>query len=201
MPGRTFWSQIYWIYIGKRRFWRFSLWKMDNPKKESLKPKKVFFFSHFVDFNSIINFHFYLKSKWSTCYTLCKQRNTGPDDFKVIQPDLMVTFVVGVNQEVKVLVLFVVLYHTLEESAFCLTNVVGVALWVRTFCMVDDVVLVFFFRLIFDFEFWTKFFGVVYNLDFGGVGVWNCLLMTSPLCDQHKGVSMWWLLVLFMCWC
>ena len=67
-----------------------------------------------------------------------------PDDFKVIQPDSMVTFAVGVNQEVGVLVLFVVLY---------LTNVVGVALWVRTFCMVDDVVLVFFFRLIFDFEF------------------------------------------------
>ena len=64
----------------------------------------------------------------------------------------MVTFVVGVNQEVGVLVLFVVLYHTLEESAFCLTNVVGFALWFRTFCMVDNV-LVFFFRLIFNFEF------------------------------------------------
>ena len=57
------------------------------------------------------------------------------------------------NQEVGVLILFVVFYHTLEESAFRLTNVVGVALWVRTFYMVDDVVLVFFFRLIFDFEF------------------------------------------------
>ena len=65
----------------------------------------------------------------------------------------MVTFVVGVNQEVGVLVLFVVLYYTLEESAFCLTNVVRVVLWVRTFCMVNDVVLVFFFRLIFDFKF------------------------------------------------
>ena len=49
--------------------------------------------------------------------------------------------------------MLVVLYHTLEESAFRLTNIVGVALWVRTFYMVDDVVLVFFFRLIFDFEF------------------------------------------------
>ena len=67
----------------------------------------------------------------------------------------MVTFVVGVNQEVKVLVLFVVLYHTLEESAFCLTNVVGFALWLRKFSMVDNVVLVFFFRLIFDFERYT----------------------------------------------
>ena len=76
-----------------------------------------------------------------------------PDDFKVIQPYSMVTFVVGVNQEVGVLVLFVVLYYTLEESAFRLTNVVKVALWVRAFCMVNDVVLVFFFRLIFDFEF------------------------------------------------
>ena len=57
-----------------------------------------------------------------------------PDDFKVIQPDSMVTFVVGVNQEVGVLVLFVVLYYTLEESAFRLTNVVRVATWVRTFC-------------------------------------------------------------------
>ena len=40
------------------------------------------------------------------------------------------TFVAGVNQEVGVLVLFVVLYYTLEESAFRLTNVVRVALWV-----------------------------------------------------------------------
>ena len=63
----------------------------------------------------------------------------------------MVTFVVRVNQEVGVLVLFVVLYYTLEESAFRLTNVVRVSLWVRTFCMVNEVVLVFFFRLIFDF--------------------------------------------------
>ena len=76
-----------------------------------------------------------------------------PDDSKVIQPYSMVTFVVVVNQEVGVLVLFVVLYYTLEESAFRLTNVVRVALWVRAFCMVNDVVLVFFFRLIFDFEF------------------------------------------------
>ena len=51
-----------------------------------------------------------------------------PDDFKVIQPDSMVTFVVGVNQEVGVLILFVVLYYTLEESAFRLTIVVRVAL-------------------------------------------------------------------------
>ena len=78
------------------------------------------------------------------------------DDFKVIQPNSMVTFVVGVNQEVGVLVLFVVLYYTLEESAFRLTNVVRVALWVRAFCMVNDVVLVFFFRLIFDFEFFLN---------------------------------------------
>ena len=54
---------------------------------------------------------------------------------------------------VGILVLLVVLYYTLEESAFRLTNVVRVALWVRAFCMVNDVVLVFFFRLIFDFEF------------------------------------------------
>ena len=64
-----------------------------------------------------------------------------PDDFKVIQPDSMVIFIVGVNQEVGALILLVVLYHTLEESTFRLNNVVGVALWVRTFCMVDDVVL------------------------------------------------------------
>ena len=51
-----------------------------------------------------------------------------PDDFKVIQPYSMVTFVVGVNQEVGILVLFVVLYYTLEESAFRLTIVVRVAL-------------------------------------------------------------------------
>ena len=56
-----------------------------------------------------------------------------PDDFKVIQPNSMVIFVVGVNQVVGVLVLLVVLYHTLEKSAFRLTNVVGVALWVMTF--------------------------------------------------------------------
>ena len=56
-----------------------------------------------------------------------------PDDFKVIQPNSMVIFVVGVNQVVGVLVLLVVLYHTLEKSAFRLTNVVGVPLWVRTF--------------------------------------------------------------------
>ena len=73
------------------------------------------------------------------------------DDFKIIQPDSMVIFVVGVNQEVGVLVLLVVLYHALEESAFRLANVDGVALWIRTFCMVDDVVLVFFFRLIYAF--------------------------------------------------
>ena len=65
----------------------------------------------------------------------------------------MVIFVIGVNQRVGVLILFIVLYHTLEESAFRLVNVVVVALWVRTFCMVDDVVLVFFFRLVFDCEF------------------------------------------------
>ena len=54
-----------------------------------------------------------------------------PDDFKFIQPDSMVIFVVGVNQGVGVLVLLVVLYHALEESAFRLANVVGVTLWVR----------------------------------------------------------------------
>ena len=47
--------------------------------------------------------------------------------------------------------------------------------------------MVFFFRLIFDFELWSfEFFGVVYNLDFGGVGIWNCfvnilLMIVSPL--------------------
>ena len=60
-------------------------------------------------------------------------------------------FIVGVNQEVRILVLLIVLYHALEESAFCLANLVGAALWVRTFCMVDDVVLVFFFCLVFEF--------------------------------------------------
>ena len=55
-----------------------------------------------------------------------------PDDLKFIQPDSMVIFVVGVNQEVGVLVLLVVLYHALEESAFRLANVDGVALWVRS---------------------------------------------------------------------
>jgi len=75
------------------------------------------------------------------------------DYFKVIQPDSMVIFVVGMDQEVGVLVLLVMLYYAFEESAFCLANVVGVALWVRTFCMVDDVVLVFFFRLVFNCEF------------------------------------------------
>ena len=90
-----------------------------------------------------------------------------PDDFKVIQPDSMVTFAVGVNQEVGVLVLFVVLY---------LTNVVGVALWVRTFCMVDDVVLVFFIRLILNFEPSFLVFGFVLLICF------LILLMTvSPL--------------------
>ena len=81
----------------------------------------------------------------------------------------MVIFVVGMDQEVGVLVLLVMLYYAFEESAFCLANVVGVALWVRTFCMVDDVVLVFFFRLVFDYEFRAKLFSVVYDLDFGGV--------------------------------
>ena len=47
---------------------------------------------------------------------------------------------VGVNQEVGVLVLLIVMYHALEESVFRLVKVVGVALWVRTFCMVDNVV-------------------------------------------------------------
>ena len=75
------------------------------------------------------------------------------DYFKIIQPDSMVTIIVGMGQEVGVLVLLVVLYYAFEESAFYLANVVGVALWVRTFCMVDDVVLVFFFRLVFDCEF------------------------------------------------
>ena len=64
-------------------------------------------------------------------------------------------------------------FHALEESAFRLSNVVGVALWFRTFCMVDDVVLVFFFRLVFDCEFSAEFFRVVYDLDFSGVGGWN----------------------------
>ena len=83
------------------------------------------------------------------------------DDFKVIQPDSVVIFVVGVDQEVGVLILFVVLYHSFEESAFRPANVVGVTLWVRTFCMADDIVLVFFFHLVFD----CKFFCVVYDLD------------------------------------
>ena len=39
--------------------------------------------------------------------------------------------------------------------------------------MVDDVVLVFFFRLVFDCEFSAEFFSDVYDLDFSGVGVWN----------------------------
>ena len=51
-----------------------------------------------------------------------------------------------------------VLYHKLEGSAFCLASVVGFALWVRTFWTVDDVVLVFFFRLVFDCEFEPIFF-------------------------------------------
>ena len=40
----------------------------------------------------------------------------------------------------RVLVLLIVLYHMPEESAFHLANVVGVALWVRTFFMLDDIV-------------------------------------------------------------
>ena len=74
------------------------------------------------------------------------------DDFKIIQTDSMVIFVVGVNQEVGVLVLLVVLYHTLEDSAFRLSNVVGVALWVRTFCMVLCWCSSFVWSLILNFE-------------------------------------------------
>ena len=83
----------------------------------------------------------------------------------------MVVFVVSVNQKIGILVLFVVLYHTLEKPAFCLTYVVRIALLIWTFCVVDDVVLMFFLCLIFDEEFGAEFFGVVDDLDFGGVGV------------------------------
>ena len=70
----------------------------------------------------------------------------------------MVVFVVSVNQKIGILVLFVVLYHTLEKPAFCLTYVVRIALLIWTFCVVDDVVLMFFLCLIFDGEF-GKFYG------------------------------------------
>ena len=75
---------------------------------------------------------------------------TFSHDCEIIQPDLTLVFVVCVNQKVRVLVLFVVLYDTLEESALRLSDVVRMECWIWTFCMVYKVVSVILFCLIFD---------------------------------------------------
>ena len=54
-----------------------------------------------------------------------------------------------------------------EESCFGLSDVVGVVLRMRAFGMVDEVVLMFFFYLVFDGEFGAEFLGVVDRLNFG----------------------------------
>ena len=67
-----------------------------------------------------------------------------------------------------------------DAFAFCLSNVVGVALWNRAFGMVEEFVLMFFFYLVFDGEFGAEFFGVVDRLNFGVINIWNYVVDGFP---------------------
>ena len=66
----------------------------------------------------------------------------------------------------RILVGSVVLDDTFQQSVFDLSSVVGKAVQLRAFCVVDYVVLVMWIGFVFDRKVGAKFFGVVNNLNF-----------------------------------